>query len=370
LRLIYFTYGYSPHDKRFLRALAKTDHAVHYLPLINSDTERAPGEIPTEIKIEAPLQNSHSIGWIRNPGLIRKLREALERIQPDLVHAGPIHLAASLVALLDFHPLVSMSWGSDILWETRKPWIALKTRYTLARSDALVGDCLAVKKAAIRYGMDEDRITLFPWGVDLRHFSPDTELELRKMLGWEDKFILLSTRSFEPLYGVDLIIKAFIQLASEYPDLRLLLLGDGSQRAVFESWLNDAGLFERIHFAGMVDKHHLPNYYRSADVYVSASHSDGSSVSLLEAFACGVPALVSDIPGNCEWVEPGINGWRFLDGNLESLLTTLRTLLEDKDRLGNLGEAARIIAEKRANWDHNFPMLLEAYQMAVDHVSI
>jgi glycosyltransferase involved in cell wall biosynthesis len=218
--------------------------------------------------------------------------------------------------------------------------------------------------------MNEDRIVIFPWGVDLNHFSPKSNVEVRRELGWEDEFVILSARSFEPLYGVEMVVKAFIQLAPAFPSIRLLLLGDGSQRRLYESWLDKEGLLQSVHFAGFVDHNRLATYYRSADIYVSASRSDGSSVSLMEALACGVPALVSDIPGNCEWVEPGVNGWRFLDGNIDSLITTLRILLEEKDSLARLGEAARTIAEKRANWDLNFAKLLDAYQVALDHAAI
>ena len=55
--------------------------------------------------------------------------------------------------------------------------------------------------------------------------------------------------------------------------------------------------------------------YRAADLYLSASHSDGSSVSLMEALGCGLPVLVSDIPGNREWVTDGEQGWLFPDGD-------------------------------------------------------
>jgi len=72
----------------------------------------------------------------------------------------------------------------------------------------------------------------------------------------------------------------------------------------------------------------LPRVYRSADVYVSASHVDGSSVSLLEALACGKPALVSDIPSNCEWVSPGEQGWLFQDGNANELADRMMEICE------------------------------------------
>lgn len=347
-----------------------TEHSVHYLPLVSEGWDRAKRELHSQVSIVSPILASTRIRWWNYPGLAKRLQDRLRCIEPDVIHAGPIHLGATLTALTGFHPLVSMSWGSDLLWDTRNLSSAIAARYALANTDAFVGDCQAVKSAAIRYGMDKDRIVIFPWGVDLKHFSPNNNAELRRELGWENEFVLLSTRSFEPLYGVDLVVKAFIQLAPAFPSIRLLLLGDGSKRDLFENWLDQEGLLERVHLAGFVDRNRLAEYYRSADVYVSASRSDGSSVSLMEALACGVPALVSDIPGNCEWVEPGVNGWRFLDGNIDSLITTLRTLLEEKDSLARLGEAARTIAEKRANWDLNFPKLLEAYQVAMDHAAI
>jgi glycosyltransferase involved in cell wall biosynthesis len=62
---------------------------------------------------------------------------------------------------------------------------------------------------------------------------------------------------------------------------------------------------DRITFVGAVDNAELPDLYRTADVYVSASLTDGTSISLLEAMACGVPAIVSDIAGNRPWADEG-----------------------------------------------------------------
>ncbi len=340
---------------------------MNYLPLMDQGNEKAQRDLPPHVIQEEPLHSSRDICWFKYPELARRLRERIERVVPDIIHAGPIHLGATLVALTGFHPLVSMSWGSDILWDSRKPWVALAVRYTLKRSDAFVGDCQAVKSAAIRYGMEQERIILFPWGVDLRHFSPGSSIELRKKLGWEENFIFISTRSLEQLYGVDLIVKSFIKIARQFTDARLLLLGDGSLRAALESWLDQAGLLSRVYFAGVVDRMNLPEFYRSADVYISASRSDGSSVSLMEAMSCGLPALVSDIPGNCEWVQPEVNGWRFRDGDLNSLVNTLGDVIRKRHRISDMGVTARDVAEKRADWDKNFPNLLRAYDIAFSH---
>ena len=115
---------------------------------------------------------------------------------------------------------------------------------------------------------------------------------------------------------------------------------------------------------GQVDPAVLPAIYCAADLFVSPSHSDGSSVSLLEAMACGRPVLVSDIPSNKEWVAPGETGDLFIDGDPQSLSDKILALASDPD-LEDYGCRARALAERRANWDENFQKLLMAYQMAL-----
>jgi 1,2-diacylglycerol 3-alpha-glucosyltransferase len=89
-------------------------------------------------------------------------------------------------------------------------------------------------------------------------------------------FVILSTRSWEPIYGVDIIAQAFSQAAQELPGLRLILLGNGSQAAVLRGIFMKAGVLDRVYFRGQIAYAELPRYYRSADLYVSASHSDGT----------------------------------------------------------------------------------------------
>jgi glycosyltransferase involved in cell wall biosynthesis len=108
----------------------------------------------------------------------------------------------------------------------------------------------------------------------------------------------------------------------------------------------------------------LPDCYHTADIYISASHSDGSSVSLLEAMACGLPALVSDIPGNREWVKPGGNGWWFADGDADRLASALAQAATSSD-LAALGSRGRSIAEQRADWSRNAKMIHQAYRLAI-----
>jgi glycosyltransferase involved in cell wall biosynthesis len=365
MRVIYFSRDYTPHDHRFLEALASTGHEIFYLRLEDSGRRLESRPIPEGVK---------AIDWVggRRParltdgmGLLLDLRRVVRQVRPDLIHAGPVQSCAFLTALGWFRPLVTMSWGSDLLLGARSGLGRLLAWLTLAGTDVFICDCEVVRRAAVDLGMRYERIVVFPWGVDLTHFSPGGDGGLRDRLGWRSCFVLISARSWEPIYGVDALVEGFVLAAQHVPSLRLLMLGDGSLRSRIERILDEARLKDRVHFAGQVDQERLPDYYRAADLYVSASRSDGSSVSLLEAMACGLPAVVSNIPGNREWVEPGVNGDWFGVGEPGSLAGILRTMSSDPARLRTMRSEARRTAEVRADWRRNFQELLRAYALAV-----
>ena len=353
MRVLYLSRGGNPHDRRILTALAGTDHNVFFLPMeVAADSERE--FVPGNVEL---LDSGGNLA----PD---NLQAILDRVRPDLIHAGPIQSGAYLVAQTNWHPLVSMSWGSDLLIDAQNDEGRNKAEYALRASDVLLCDCQTVREAAIRLGMPGDRIAVFPWGVDLEQFSPGWDAQLREQLDWQDNFIVLSTRSWEPLYGVDLIVTAFIDASKHDSSLRLLMLSDGSQRAELLDRVEQAGLSERIHAPGTLEPDKLPSYYRASDLYVSASHSDGTSVSLLESMACGLPSIVSDIPSNQEWVVPKGNGWWFQDGNAAELSERIAQAAAT-EQVHEMGNRARQIAKERGDWKANFRKLLEAYEMAI-----
>jgi len=223
-----------------------------------------------------------------------------------------------------------------------------------------VGDSQTIRQLAIKYGMPDERIVTFPWGVDIQHFYPP-----QSKRSSADTFTLLSTRGWEPIYGIDVIARAFVIAAGVRPELHLIMLGNGSQAAKLRQIFLSGGVDERVHFPGQVNQAELPRYYHNAEVYISASHSDGTSISLLEAMACGTPAIVSDIAGNQEWVTPGENGWLFPDGDAEALAQAILHACEQRQQLAEMGRKARLLTETRADWEKNFLQLEKAYAIAL-----
>jgi len=361
LRVLYFTRDYSPHDERFLSALAQTPNEVFFLRMEPRQSVELPAGI-TEVKFPGNVRvNSDPVD-----NRVTDLRAILDKVKPDVLHAGPLHGPAYIAAQTGFSPLVSMSWGADILHDGEvSPLDREKIRTTLYNSTVLVDDCQAVTTQAVHgYGYPRTRIYRLPWGVDLKHFSPNGRAKLRDKMGWQANFVFLSIRSFEPIYGVDITLRAFIDAWQQDPRLRMFLFGKGSQEEMLREMAAQAGVMDKVHFGGYLDRAQLPDAYNSADVFLSASHCDGSSVSLLEALACGTPAIVSDIPGNLEWVTPGEQGWVFPDGDIEAMSALMNNARLDPD-LSGMGVRARELALEKANWQQNFKTLLEAYEQAV-----
>lgn len=364
-RILYFSRDYTTHDHRFLSALAETGHEVHYLRLEDRGRALESRPVPEKVRQVRWAGGQAPFTWAALPRLLADLKRVLRQVQPDLVHAGPLQSAAFLAALAGFRPLVSMSWGYDLIFDARKNALyRLITRFALRRSAIMVGDSAVVRGLARDYGMPDERIVTFPWGVDLEHFRPG---ERATGAGADEgaPFTLLSTRGWEPIYGVELIARAFVGAARQVPELRLVMLGGGSLAPRLNEIFSGGGVRERVFLPGQVGQADLPRFYHEADLYLSASHSDGASISLLEALACGRPALVSDIPGNREWITPGVQGWWFPDGDARALEAGILQAVEGRARLAEMGCAARRLAEERADWKRNFQELLRGYEMAL-----
>jgi glycosyltransferase involved in cell wall biosynthesis len=307
LRVLYFTRDYTPHDHRFLSALAESPHTIYSLRMEQRGRQLEDRPLPVEVTQMPWAGGQRPARWSDYPRLVRDLRRVLKEVQPDVVHAGSIQTAAFLTALAGFQPLVSMSWGSDLLKEAdQSAWMRWVTRYTLARTTVLAADCDVVRQKAASFGFPPERAVLFPWGVDLQTFSPcpgEGSGGLRARQGWEQAFVALSLRSWEPLYGVDVLVRGFASAARQEPRLRLILLGGGSQAKLLREIVNEQGVMDQVFFGGQATNHQLPDYYRTADLYISASHSDGSSVSLMEALACGTPLIASAVGGLAQVVN-------------------------------------------------------------------
>jgi glycosyltransferase involved in cell wall biosynthesis len=297
--------------------------------------------------------------------LLPQLQSVLKEVRPSLIHAGPIQSAGYLAALSDFHPLLMMSWGSDLLVDAERnaEWMQA-TEFTLRRADAFFCDCDTVRHKASEFrSFSDTQIVQFPWGIKQGAFSPTGPVpSLDTFTRQPATTTFIYTRSYDPLYGSDVLLQGFVEAHKNDPSLRLLLVGAGSQDESILNFVRAHNLERKIVLAGPQPAEDLPKWFRAADVYISCAKSDGTSISLLEAMATGLPVIVTDIPSNREWVDEPDNGWLAHAGSAKSvakkmgcaagLTLTERQKISDNNR--------RIVSE-RADWDKNFPRLFDAY---------
>lgn len=363
LKVLYISRGYTTHDRRFLGSFVGAGWAPIHLPLLDERLDTRP--LPEGVRTASLAEPGVQMGFRSRRN---KLVDLLSDERPHAVIAGPVQTGGFLAARACAKPLVTVSWGTDILVDAdASPRSRFITRFTLDNSAAAFGDCRAVRDAVHRHSsLTDDRIVTFPWGIDLERFRPGpSALTLRTDLGWDGNDVFISTRSWEPVYAVDVLVRAFARVRERHPNARLILLGDGSLENRIRQLISDLGLGAFIHAPGRAPYELLPDYFRSADAYVSAAVSDGTSISLLEAMACGLPVVVSHSFGNLEWVREGVNGALALPGDIESLAAGMLLVIAHPDEAARMREANISIARRHANWDANFPRLVELVETLV-----
>lgn len=361
MRILYFSLSYSTHDHRFLSAMTDGGHEVYYLKLEHNLRQIEDRPVPPQVTQVQWAGGRGPFRWRDVPRLVLDLKRVIRDLKPDLVHAGPIQTCAFLAVLTGFRPILTMSWGFDLMDDVHKSrWMEQVTKYVLRNTQYFISDANVTRDKAVVYGMNPERTVVFPWGVDLQHYSQKT-FEPSNL----PTFTLFCNRSWEPRYGVDVLAKAFVKVTANRPEVGLMLLGGGSQGAALRQILMNGGALDRVHFGGHISQKDLPNWYHQADLYISPSHVDGSSVSLMEALACGLPCLVSDIPANKEWVTDGENGWLFRDGDANDLAAKILRAIEKRDTLAAMGRNSRSVAESRADWKKNAATLLRTYETIV-----
>jgi L-malate glycosyltransferase len=372
MRIIYFSRNYTPHDYRFLSSLSMTKHEIFHLKLEANQRQTEDRPVPENVQQILWAGGQREFRWTDLPRLVFDLRRSIRETKPDLIHAGPVQTCAFIAVLTGFRPVLTMSWGYDLAMDAdRNAWMQWVTRYTLKRSAYFTSDAQFTRDKAVAFGMNPERTVIFPWGTDIEHFVPKKKEERGNKASANRKskiqnpqsVTLFCSRTWESIYGVDVLAKAFVRVAGVDPNVSLILLGGGSQAAKIRQILMSGGVMDRVHFGGQVGQKDLPRWYHMADIYISPSHVDGSSVTLMEALASGLPCLVSDIAGNREWVEDGVNGWLFRDGDVDDLAEKILNAIRNRRSFNKMGEAARQTAEQKADWKKNFGKLLDTYHV-------
>jgi len=297
-------------------------------------------------------------------------KKIVRDFKPDIVHTGYVWQVGILASRIDFHPHLSMPWGSDIMLQPEKYFILRKWVKTVMRQcDRILSDTVVVKRKIVEdYKISPEKITVFPWGIDIHMFKPLDRNECRQELGLDkDKFIIIFNRHLAPVYGVQYLLEGFKNFAKGKQNVLLLLYSGGSLYKEAERFVKRNGLEEKIIFFGRIANSKMAVYLNAADVYISTSLSDGASLSLLEAMACGNPGIVvTHLPAIVDWISAD-SGVVIEPRNPEAVRQALERCYNGSAPPAGAGEINRKIICERADWEKNYLKLREVYGQLIGY---
>jgi len=194
-----------------------------------------------------------------------------------------------------------------------------------------------------------DQAIELPTGIDGGLFKPGLT-SIRSDLGWaEEDYVVGYTGRLFHLKGVDLLAAAFREFSQGVPSARLLIVGNGEQQQNIRSVLRTEIGHNKVHLEPGVRHEQLPQWYRAMDVLVMPSRYENFSNSILEALACGVPFLGSDVGGNRLLASSGA-GWLFERGSISALVGLLQKAFNEGSELRARGRLASPQIRNRYSW--------------------
>lgn len=218
-----------------------------------------------------------------------------------------------------------------------------------------------------RWHVPERRITVIPNGIDIGSFAPpsvDDRTAIRRSLGWDDAWtVFVSVGSLVLRKRHAHTIDAFAAVAAERSDVRLVIVGEGSERTNLEKQIESYALQGRVLLLGLRDD--VADILRASDVCVHSAHDEAFGLVVAEAMACGLPVVACAGTGPGEIVKDGVTGLVVPPQDLEAMSEAARKLTADADTRRRLGDAARRAAESRFSVD----AMLSAYRRLYSSLS-
>ena len=352
MKICYLADGQSIHTKRWCDHFSKLGHEVHLITFREAKIENTTVHFVNPGKISVEGGNWRVLLKI---GAIKKI---LADIKPDLLHA---HYATSYGiagALTAFHPYIVTALGSDVLISPQNSLLyRILIKYALRKADWVTGMAEHMKEAMVKLGINDDKINVVLFGIDPQVFNHNN----RKVS--ETDFVITSTRNFEPVYNIELLLNALNLVKEKIPNLVVNLIGQGTLRIKLEKMAADLGLNEKIRFHGKLAQDEIAKTLNGSHLFITTSFSDGNNVSLTEAMACGCVSIATDIPANRIWIKEGVNGFLVPTDRSEILADKILYVYRNYKQIQEKSTAFsdRIIAEK-ALWSANMKLVENKYR--------
>lgn len=288
---------------------------------------------------------------------------AVRNFRPDVLHAHfatePAACARELATKLDV-PFTFTAHGYDIY---RRPPPDFAERAAAANA------VITVSRANARYlednlGVEKSRLRIIPCGVDTEYFRPPITD------GCDDRHakgpsLLVCVARLVPVKRLELLLQACAELRARDVVFRCVIVGDGKSREDLLAEHTRLRLGTTVEFVGAAEQTAVLAWWQRASAAVLTSEREGMPVSLMEAAACGVPAVATAVGGVPELVDDGVSGLLVPPGDCRALMFTLERILTNPDLALEMGNNARQIAIKRFSLRRQVDQLVQLWNKLV-----
>ena len=286
---------------------------------------------------------------------------------PDVIHAHHVFMDGYGMLKLSKEwdvPLVMVEHGA-ILKEIIN-WKSMHNKIikTLDAADHIMCVSEDLLSIALEHGIDEEKVSLAPIGVDIDVFKKRDDGSLKERLGIDsDVKIILYVGQLIPRKGLIYLIDAIPQILDEHNKACFVFVGNGPQKDGLEKLCREKNIQTNVRFVGGVELERLIDWNSIADIFALPSLSEGRPTVIYEAMSCELPIIATDVGGVSEQVENGYNGFVVKPRDSNALVDSITYLLENDDLRKDMGRNSRKrIIEQGWTWDNHAKNVIEIYK--------
>lgn len=276
-----------------------------------------------------------------------EMHSKIGKISPDIIlcHGGGIFNGIFFIGLflskLFKSPLILEWVGSDLLENN----LIFKNKL----KDVIISNCdnhivrnREMKSILLSSNKDANVRILPALGINTEVFSPNEEVSDIK----DKKTRVLFVGRLNKVKGIKYLIKAFSKLEKKYEDIRLIIVGDGKLKKQLIKITEKKSIEDKVIFTGTIKHDDLPFIYSKADIFVLPSISEGLSNVIMEAMACGLPVIATNVGGNPELVRDKKGGFLVTPKNSKEISRAIEKLIEKPQLRKSMGKFNREYVKK------------------------
>ena len=288
---------------------------------------------------------------------ILTIKSIVKKFNPDMVIAERTTSYGYLAAISGLKPMAIAQQGITDLWPLNSPIYILKKRlqnYAFKKADLIHAWGNSMAEHMKESNVDMDKVMILPKGINLDFFEfNDTS----------DGTLInaVVTRSLEPEYKHDLILKAFSIVKQKSIPFKLTIIGDGTELKKLKWLAKELKIDNEVNFVGRINNNDIPKFLQQANFYISTPITEGVSASLFEAMASGCLPIVSDLPGNRSWIQQKENGILVTIENEFKLAEEIEWAFKNTDFTKKAIVENRKFVEENANYKINMKKIAFTY---------